>query len=1133
MDQRRGNRILVVNAAWSRSGGLPIIEVRRGVRCLVDTGSTHTIISRGALERLRGKKGTLQVCHCKLVTLGGRCQVEGETVVSLDTWAASRGTIKVHVVENMPRGYQAIIGCDLLERVGAKIHNRKGEWSLRIGGRLYQTRDLRGFSGAHVGVVATKDWREEVKREYQDIFFREGEVLGVTGRTVHEIPLKEDRVCYVKERRYPQALREHIRGELQNLQKQGIIVASTSPFSSPLWAVKKKNTPGEKGERYRVVVDYRKLNELTVDEKYPLPRFEDILDRMSGATVFSTLDLKAGYHQIRLHPRDQHKTAFTFERGHWEFTRMPFGLKNAPLTFQRLMDEFLRGIDESMCQVYMDDLIVFSRTEREHARHLREVFNRVRQFGLKLSGEKTILGKEKINFLGHSVSKEGVRPDAGKVEAISRMAIPTDIKGIRRLLGTLNYYRRFVPDMAQLLVPLNNLLKKGQKIVITPVIEDNIRRCLRRLQEQPILAFPDFSKPFTVTTDASEYALGAVLSQEGSDGGERPVAYASRRLSDPEARYSALERELLGIVWAIEHFRPYVFGRKFKVVTDHRPLQWVGKLKESSARVTRWKEFLSQYNMEVVYKPGRENVVADWLSRAITVNAMEQEGAGPSGDSRGLFREVSPEDKDNHAGSDEDGESTAEDSPPGDRATVMDEIDEIINDKRCQIIWKSRMGGSVKVDYASYGRCKITTIWSQPGVKADQICRALNDVSRPGGTYHLYVGNTVIWDKVNRLWREERIGVDRKFVRCTRMVETLQEKERQREVTQAYHQGKTNHRGIVETLQALQRRYFWWGMKRVVAEVIGNCDVCLTAKYDRHPPRALQEETPTASEPLVELQVDTFTWRGFKWVTLLDLFSKIAMAFPVRDRSARAVLMALQQWFQVYGVPDRISSDGGREFDNATLREEIKDLGVVWHVNTPGHPKSRGGIERLHSTLSEHLRVYHIDRGLEPDQAMPRAVAAYNHSVHSATGFTPFEVLFGLRARPRDPTGTLVDEEVTRTVLNNRVELVKRWQSIRERLVGEKRRRVARENAKLRDGSRHDLRIGAVVYRRVGSNRGKELRRYEGPFKIVVIREHNIVTIESLAEPRKRRTVHLEQLKFPLVEHNSVAAGVSSVHHPV
>ncbi|MGR0271986.1 reverse transcriptase domain-containing protein, partial [Klebsiella pneumoniae] len=168
-----------------------------------------------------------------------------------------------------------------------------------------------------------------------------------------------------------------------------------------------------------------------------------------------------------------------------QFTRMPFGLKNAPITFQKLMDEFLRGVDEDVCQVYMDDLLVFSKTEKQHIEDLKSVFNRIRKFGLKLSAEKSLLGKGEITFLGHTITKEGVKPDKSKIDAISRMAVPRDVKGIRRLLGSLNYYRRFVPEMAEYLVPINNLLKKGRKIFVTPEMENNFRKCMARLQEEP------------------------------------------------------------------------------------------------------------------------------------------------------------------------------------------------------------------------------------------------------------------------------------------------------------------------------------------------------------------------------------------------------------------------------------------------------------------------------------------------------------------------------------------------------------------------------------------------------------------------------------------------------------------------
>lgn len=1054
----------------------------------------------------------IKVCACKLITLGGPCEVVGEVEIELGKWATEGGKLTVHVVERMTREYSGIIGCDWLKRVGARVRNKGGKWNIRIGEKRYRgKRDIK-CGPARIGAVNHReDWRETIKREYADVFFREGEALGVTGETVHEIPMKQNRVIYVKERRYPQALRQHIREELEDLKSQGIIVDSTSPYNSPLWAVKKKSI-GENGrEKYRVVVDFRKLNENTVDEKYPIPRFEDILDRLSGATVFSTLDLKAGYHQIRMHPDDQHKTAFTFERGHFQFTRMPFGLKNAPITFQRLMDELLRGIEETFCQIYMDDLLVFSKNEREHAEHLRKVLARLRQFGLKLSEEKSIIGQKEIKFLGHSISEQGVRPDSQKVEAIQRMAMPTDVKGIRRLLGTLNYYRRFVPEMAKYLVPLNNLLKKGQKIRITPATEENIRECMRWLQKEPVLAFPDFTRQFIVTTDASEYALGAVLAQEGKEG-EKPVAYASRRLTEAETRYSALERELLGIVWAIDHFRPYLFGRKFKVHTDHRPLLWVGKMKESSARVTRWKEFLSQYNLEISYKPGKDNVVADWLSRAIQINAIEEEGEG-SGDVRRFLRDWTPEGEGNR----ETEGSPVEESSDEERTREIEEIDEMINDKQRQVIWKTRTAGLMKAEYAAYGKCKITTIWSQPGAKEEHICQALKDASKPGKTHHVYVGNSVIWEKIKKLWREEKIGTDRNFIRCTIQVETIRDPERQKEVTLAHHQGKTNHRGISETHQALKRRYFWWGMRRTIEEVIGKCEVCHTTKYDRSPPKGRQEETQTPMTPLSELQIDTFTWQGHKWVTIIDVFSKLAMAHPISERSAEAVMRALRMWFQFYGLPDRITSDGGREFDNSTIRTEMKEVDVEWHVNTPGHPKSRGAVERLHGTLSEHLRVYYANKGLEPDVAMPRAVAAYNHSIHSVTGFSPFEVLFGLRERRRSKEETVSDEDRAQQLRNNRVTLGKIWGKVRRKIETEKRRRVERENTGLRDAM-EGIRIGTIVYRKIESNRGKEWARYEGPFKVITIREHNVVTVQSLKDPRKRRNVHIEQLKIPARE---------------
>ncbi|KAL1129482.1 hypothetical protein AAG570_012427 [Ranatra chinensis] len=338
-----------------------------------------------------------------------------------------------------------------------------------------------------------------------------------------------------------------------------------------------------------------------------------MLDRMNGASAFSILDLKAEYHQIRMHEADCEKTAFQFERGNYEFTCMPFGLKNAPTTFQRLMDEFTEGLDEGAIQVYMDDIIMFSRSEQEHGEHLVQLFRRLKEFGLKVSREKTMFFQPSVKFLEYILSERGIHPDPGKVEAIKNLQGPVDVKGVRSVMGLINFYRRFLPCLPDQMERWNHLMKKGVKFEITDDMLKSLDWAKEHLCREPALRFPDFTKQFVVTTDASQVALGAVLSQLDHLG-DRPVAFATRKLTSAESRYSAIERELFGVVWAVEYFRPYLWGRQFLIKTDHKPLVWVGGLKETSARVAHWKERLAAYSFTISHNKGKDNVVADCLS---------------------------------------------------------------------------------------------------------------------------------------------------------------------------------------------------------------------------------------------------------------------------------------------------------------------------------------------------------------------------------------------------------------------------------------------------------------------------------------------------------------------------------------
>ncbi|KAL1139239.1 hypothetical protein AAG570_006225 [Ranatra chinensis] len=379
--------------------------------------------------------------------------------------------------------YEAILGTDALKSVKGHIVINGNEWRVRLGKFRYRPEGrvtLKSYVGAAVVRERGLITRANVHEHFGEVFHREEK-------------------------------------EVRDLLAQGIIRKSVSPYCSPLWVVPK--TPDAQGNpRYRVVVDFKELNKYTRPEKYPLPRLEEMLDRMNGATVFSLLDLKAGYHQIRMHEADCEKTAFQFGRGKYEFTRMPFGLRNAPTTFQRLMDEFLEGLNEDAIQVYMDDIIVFSRSEQEHGRHLRQLLHRLKEFGLKASCEKSSFFNASVKFMGHVLSWEGIHPDPGKVEAIKQLQEPVDVKGVRSIMGLIGYYRRFLPSLADRMEGWNSLTKRGAKFVITEDMRQALEWAKARLCEDPVLRFPNFALPFVITTDASQVAVGAVLSQVDSGG---------------------------------------------------------------------------------------------------------------------------------------------------------------------------------------------------------------------------------------------------------------------------------------------------------------------------------------------------------------------------------------------------------------------------------------------------------------------------------------------------------------------------------------------------------------------------------------------------------------------------------------
>ena len=425
----------------------------------------------------------------------------------------------------------------------------------------------------------------------------------------HEIVLEDKTPIYLRPYRKSEHERHEIRKQIAEMLGNGIIRKSRSAYSSPLILVPKPN--GTK----RICIDCRKLNKVTVRQNWPLPLIQDVLDRLSGSIFFSTLDLKSGYWQVAMHKDSIALTAFSTPDGHFEFVRLPFGLRNAPADFSRLMHRVLGDLD--FVEIYLDDLTVHSKTFEEHLQHLETVFGRLREANLKLNPEKCVFVAHQVRILGFIVSRNQVRVDPEKVEAVKDRKPPRNVKEVQQFLGMAGYYRRFIRSFASIAHPLFHLLGKSTRFQWTNECQTAFDTLKQELTKKPVLCQPDLNKPFILFTDASGYAIGAILSQKDDDGREHVVAYASRILKGAEVHYTITEKECLAVVFGIKKFRVYLHGTHFVVVTDHHALNWLINIHDPNGRLARWSIYLQMYEFTVVHRKGRIHSNVDGLSRPV------------------------------------------------------------------------------------------------------------------------------------------------------------------------------------------------------------------------------------------------------------------------------------------------------------------------------------------------------------------------------------------------------------------------------------------------------------------------------------------------------------------------------------
>ena len=446
---------------------------------------------------------------------------------------------------------------------------------------------------------------QDLLSEYSDVFQDlPHELSPERGTLVHTIPLEQGarppfRNCY---RLSPSELLE-VKAQITDLLAKGFIEPSTSPFGAPILFVAKKDGG------LRMCVDYRALNKLTVRNRYPLPRIEDLLDRLSGCSVFSSFDLQSGYHQLRITSEDVPKTAFTTPLGHFQYKVLCFGLTNAPATFQSVMNRLFAPYIDKFVVVYLDDILVYSRNPEEHLSHLRFVLEVLRREKLFAKLSKCSFNKAEILYLGHVVGKNGLRPDPKKSSVVRNWPKPAGVSELRSFLGLSNYFRRFIQGYSSLVSPLTDLCRADVRWLWTPGCQQAFEGVKQALADSVLLALPDFSRPFELISDASLLGTGAVLLQDG-----RPIAFTSKKFIPAERNYITSDQELLGVIHALKEWRCYLEGPEMVLVTDHHPLTHLQTQPTLSRRQARWMEFLSRFHYVWEHRPGRCNV-ADPISR--------------------------------------------------------------------------------------------------------------------------------------------------------------------------------------------------------------------------------------------------------------------------------------------------------------------------------------------------------------------------------------------------------------------------------------------------------------------------------------------------------------------------------------